>query len=187
LESAMTLHAPDVFAALQPGLTDDQIDEVESRHLLRLTEDLRSLYRWRNGSPVDSQAELIPGYWFVPLESAAQLREKHKEDVSQAELVQKLAYFIFAGHRTGWLTVLADRCGDGYFYDPARRRRSGNFFFYFAEDGQYRYFPSLANFICGATECYNAGVYRPDRRGADREDFERSLELWQRYAACRAG
>lgn len=182
-EDALHQHAPDVLAALQPGLSDERIREIESRHRLRLTDDLRALYRWRNGSVPEPRVDLIPGHWFVPLEYAAEEREARRRQVSDASLVQRIAYWVFAGHRTKWLTVLDDLCGDGYFYDPSRRRSAGSFFYHFAEDRQYRFFPALSNFLAGAIECYESGIYRSGRRGAAGEDVERSFELWARYAA----
>jgi cell wall assembly regulator SMI1 len=182
-ENTLDRHAPDALAALQPGLADERIREIELRYRLRLTDDLRALYRWRNGSAPDERIELIPGHWFVPLEHAAEQREVMRQQVAAQTLVQRIAYWVFAGHRTKWLAVLDDLCGDGYFYDPARWRQSGNFFYHFAEDRQYRFFPSLANFLVGAIECYESGIYRSGRPGRDGEDFGRSFELWGRYAA----
>ena len=182
-EDALRRHAPDVLAALPPGLPDERIREIESRYRLRLTDDLRALYCWRNGSTPDQRADLVPGHWFVPLEYAADQREGLRQQVAAQALVQRIAYWAFAGHRTKWLTVLDDRCGDGYFYDPSRRRAGGSFFYHFAEDRHYRFFPTLSNFLAGATECYESGIYRIGRRGPAGEDFERSFELWGRYAA----
>lgn len=182
-EDALQQHAPDVLAALQPGLPDERIRAIESRYRLRLTDDLRALYRWRNGSSTDEQIELIPGHRFLPLEYAAEQREGLRQQVSEQTLVQRIAYRVFAGHRTKWLTVLDDLCGDGYFYDPSRRGSAGSFFYHFAEDRQYRFFPALSNFLSGAIECYESGIYRSGRRGRAGEDFARSFELWARYAA----
>ncbi len=181
-EDALQQYAPDVLASLQPGLTDERIREIESGYRLRLTDDLRALYRWRNGSASDQRAELIPCHWFVPLEYAAELRDGVRSQVSGQTLVQRIAHWAFAGHRTKWLTVLDDLCGDGYFYDPSRRRRGGSFFYHFAEDRRYLFFPALSNFLAGAIECYESKIYRPGRRGGSDEDFERSFEIWGRYA-----
>jgi hypothetical protein len=183
LEETLERHAPYVLTGLQPGLSDDRISDIASRYRLRLTDDLRALYRWRNGSAPDGDVELIPGHRFVPLEEAANERAQRRR-APEATAVQRLAHWIFAGHRTTWLTVLDDLCGDGYFYDPARWRRGGSFFYHFAEDREYRFFPSLSAFLGGAIECYETGIYRCGPRGQATEDHERSFELWARYAAC---
>jgi cell wall assembly regulator SMI1 len=182
-ERALSEHAPGVLLSLQPGLSDDEIAAIESRYRVRLTDELRALYRWRNGSSEEARAELVPGYWFLPLDQAARIREARRRELGDAPLVERVAFILFAGHRTGWLAVIEDICGDGYFYDPARRRRGGSFFYCFAEDRQYRFFPSLANFLAGAAECYETGIYTGGRRGRTKEDFERSYALWPRYAA----
>jgi cell wall assembly regulator SMI1 len=183
-EQALHRHAPDTLAALQPGLSDAQIDAIEREHHLRLTDDLRALYRWRNGSPPDARIDLIPGHRFVPLNEAAAFPSLMRQQLAGIAAVQWLAHAIFAGHRTGWLPILDDGAGDGYFYDPARRRRraGGGFFYHFAQDRHYRFFPALANFLVGAAECYETGIYRAGRRGRSGEDFERSFALWSQYA-----
>lgn len=186
LQAALAAHAPAVLSALQPGLTDDEVAALEAEHRVRLTDDLRALYRWRNGSP-DSTAGLVPSHWFVPLGLALENRAGHRRQVSDASLIQRVAHFLFAGHVTNWLVVLDDLCGDGYFYDPARRRRGGSFFYHFAQMRHYAYFPSLSNFLAGAAECYETGVYRTDARGKVIEDLDRSPALWPRYASSAGG
>lgn len=180
-QAALAEHAPAVLEGLSPGLSDEDIRAIEDRYRLRLTGEMRAFYRWRNGSPREMPGELIPGKWFVPLEEAAAVREGLRQQVSEGPMAQRIAYWIFASHRNTWLQILDDRCGDGYFYDPSRRRGPGSFFYHFAEDRQYRFFPSLVNFLAGATECYEKGIYRSGRRGAAAENFERSLEVWSRY------
>jgi hypothetical protein len=182
-ESALQQYAPDALAALQPGLLDDRISEIERRYRFRLTDDLRALYRWRNGSAPEQRVELVPAHWFVPLEYAAEQRASVNNQVSNLTITQRIAFWIFASHRAKWLMVLDDICGDGYFYDPTRRRSAGNFFYHFAEDGQYRFFPTMSNFLAGAIECYESQIYRSGRRDGAGENFERSFELWPRYAA----
>jgi len=178
-EAALAAHAPQVLAALQPGLPEEQLRDIEFHYRLKLTDELRAMYRWRNGATPEAQIELIPGHRFLPFDHAAELREAMGRQLSDATLLQRVAYWIFAGHRSGWLTVLDDLCGDGYFYDPARRRWAGSFFYHFAEDRNYRFFPSLSDFLTGAAECYETGIYSS---GGKDEDFERSAELWERYS-----
>ena len=85
------------------------------------------------------------------------------------------------------MTVLDDGAGDGYFYDESRRRSGGYFFYCFAEEGSYRFFPSLTNFLIGAAECYESQIYRCDQDGKSHENYERSYALWPRYASSPGG
>jgi cell wall assembly regulator SMI1 len=182
-EDALRANAPDVLAALRPGLSDEEIRSSERRWRIRLTDDLRALYRWRDGSAADGGVHLIPGHRFVPLAEAAEGRIEQRAQLASTPPVQRLAYEVFAGHRTGWLSVLDDGAGDGYFYDPGRRRHAGSFFYCFAEVREFRFFPSLANFLVGAAECYEAGIYRVGRRGELVEDHDKSPEIWAAYAS----
>jgi cell wall assembly regulator SMI1 len=183
-EAVVAKQAPIVLDAFNLGLTENEIKDIEKKYRLRLTADLRQFYRWRNGVNRDTIEGLIPGHRFLPLEEAAELRSTMRRDVWNASFVQWAAFRIFAGHRTGWLTLLDDGCGDGYFYDPARRRHWGSFFFHFAEINEYRFFPTLANFIAGATECYETGLYTV-RRDGRMNMHEKSIELWSRYSTNR--
>jgi cell wall assembly regulator SMI1 len=186
-ESALAKHAPEVLRGLQPGLSDEEISAVQSKHNIRLTDELRALYRWRDGSLAGLQVQLIPHMRFVSLAEAAWMRDQTRSDVAGQGLAQRMMFELFAGHRKGWLTVLDDGSGDGYFYDDSRRGNAGSYFYCFAEDNTYRFFPSIANFLIGAAECYESGIYRHDKSGTLSEDFERSHSLWRRYASSPGG
>ncbi len=49
-EAALAKHYPSGLSALQPGLSDAEITTIERENGLQLTDDLRALYRWRNGT-----------------------------------------------------------------------------------------------------------------------------------------
>jgi cell wall assembly regulator SMI1 len=182
-ERVLAKDAQAILSGLQPGLAENEITKIEKAYGFRLTDDLRSLYRWRNGTPEESKADLIPGHRFLPLEEAAVRRREIRSQIGSVTLVQRLLYSAFAGHRTNWLPVLDDRFGDGYFYDPERRRQYGSFFYHFTEDRSYRFFPSVADFLIGAAECYETGAFRCRSSGRSDENHEKSFEIWAKYAS----
>jgi hypothetical protein len=51
------------------------------------------------------------------------------------------------------------------------------------EDHTYRFFPSIANFLIGAAECYETQIYRRDLSNNFSEEFASSFALWERYAS----
>jgi cell wall assembly regulator SMI1 len=183
LESALRDSSPKVLEDLQPGLTEEEIASIQREHVLLLSEDLKALYMWRNGSRADSKTCLVPGQRFLPLHDSLELREAARRQVAEQMILQRVLFEAFAGHRTGWMTVLDDGAGDGYFYDQSRAESGGYFFYHFAEDRHYRFFPSLSNFLVGAAECYENRIYSSDREGHAVEDFKRSFPLWPRYAS----
>jgi cell wall assembly regulator SMI1 len=183
LQSLLETNAPSVAESLQPGLSDDQISALETEGGFRLSDDLRALYRWRNGAISNSTVGLLPGHRFVPLDEIVTTKWLWAEQSDSATAAQRAAFAVFAGHRKDWLPVLEDGAGDGYFFDPGRSEAEGSFFFHFAEVGYYVWFPSFRNFLAGVNECYESGVVRVASDGKTLEqDFEKADKIWQRLA-----
>jgi cell wall assembly regulator SMI1 len=174
LQTILATNAPIVARSLQPGLSDAQISELETQGGFRLSDDLRTLYRWHNGLPANSTVGLLPGQRFLPLDEAVAERALMRQQSGAA-------FSIFAGHRKSWLHVLDDGAGDGYFYDPERSDGEGAFFFHFAEVGHYVWFPSFRNFLSGVIECYQSQAVKvaADGKSLD-EDAERTEKIWSR-------
>jgi cell wall assembly regulator SMI1 len=186
LDLALKASAPDVMASLQPGLSEEQIAKIEAESGFRLTDDLKALYRWHNGSLPGARANLIPSYRFRPLEEAVRCRGEQQKQVAAAGFVNRCVYDLVAGYRTGWLPVIDGQDGVGFFFDPDRNGSPGSFFYFFAENHQLQFFPSIGNFAAGCTEAYNSGIYYRGKDGQITEDYSRSLSLWSRYASSSA-
>jgi cell wall assembly regulator SMI1 len=183
LQAVLETNVPVVASAVQPGLSDAQIAALESQGGFRLSDDLRAFYRWHNGITRTSTIGLLAGQRFVPLDEVVQERLLVGQQVASGSGVQRAAFSVFAGHRKGWIQILDDGAGDGYFYDPKRTDSEGAFFYHFAEDSHYLWFPSVRNFLAGVIECYES---RAVRSGADGksldEDFDRTQKIWERFA-----
>ena len=181
LQLVLETNAPSVAAALQPGLSDAEITSLETSGGFRLSDDLRTLYRWHNGIARSNTVGLLPGQRFVPLDELVSERAIIRQQVSTATKVQKLAFAVFAGHRRTWIQIFDDRAGDGYFFDPNRSESEGAFFFHFAEGGYYLWFPSLRNFLSGVAECYESHFIKVanDNKGLD-EDYKETQKVWER-------
>jgi hypothetical protein len=183
LQSVLETKAPIVTRSLQPGLSDTQIAALEAQGGFRLSDDLRALYRWRNGIATNSKVGLLAGQRFVPLDEVVRERALVGQQVASGSAVQRSAFSAFAGRRTGWVQVLDDGAGDGYFYDPKRSDEEGAFFQHFAEMSYYVWFPSLRNFLAGAIECYESQGIKvaADGKSLD-EDYDRTEKIWARFA-----
>ncbi len=182
LQAVLETKAPMVARSLRPGLTDAQIAALEEQGGFRLSEELRALYRWHNGMSTNSTVGLLVGQRFVPLDEGIRGRGLVRQQVASGSAFQRSAFSVFAGHRTGWVQVLDDGAGDGYFYDPRRTDAEGAFFHHFAEGGYYVWFPSLRNFLAGVIECYERQAVKvaADGKGLD-ENFERAEGIWTRF------
>jgi cell wall assembly regulator SMI1 len=182
-EQLLREKAPRVLAALQPGLSDAQIDALQTKGKFVLPPDLRALYRWRNGTPRDSDIDVFADHRFAPLDEAVADRDTLRYQVRSQGYFARQVFGLFAGHRQGWLGLIVDLAGDGYFFDPDRPESGGSFFFCFLEDGTYIFFPSVRNFLAATVEGHNKGVFKFGTRGAETADFARSFKLWEDYGA----
>jgi hypothetical protein len=182
LQSVLQDKAPEVARRLQPGISDQQIGALETKGNFRLPEDLKAFYRWHNGMSTNDWRDFVPGNFFWPLEDVLAERAALAAQLKTNTPAQRRAYQIFAGHRNTWLTILPDGAGDGYFYDPERN----SFFYHFAENGSYHWFPSFRNFLAGVIECYETGAFfttNAANRVQLEEDYERSGKIWNRLGA----
>jgi cell wall assembly regulator SMI1 len=182
-EAFLKAKAPLVWSTLQPGLSDAQIDVLEAKYSLKLTGDLRALYRWRNGTPRTAGVDAFPDHEFVPLDVALANRDDLRKQVKAGTPEQQQTYAAYAGHRDAWVGLIVDLAGDGYFYDPRRSEPQGSFFFCFAEDGSYMFYPAFRNYLAAVVEGENAGVFGTGSRGVDTVDFAKAQALWQRFGA----
>ena len=177
-QTVLEKRAPEVLRSLQPGLSENQIIELEKKGGFTLSADLHKLYRWRNGSK-EFKNVLIPGQRFLPLEEVVSERASMKDELKTVSLIQRVFYYVFAGYRKAWIHILDDGAGDGYFYDPDRSGQFGEFFYHLAEDGYYVFFPSLRNFLKGAIDCYEQEIFIVKDGGADLDaDYSRAMKVW---------
>ena len=185
-ETFLKVKAPVVFASLQPGLTDSEIDVMEQKYSLKLPPDIRALYRWRNGTASTANVEAFPDHRFVPLDVALATRDIDQHQAKVAPVLQRLAYRIVAGHRDSWIGLIVDAAGDGHYFDPNRSESQGSFFFCFAEDGRYVFYPAFRNYLAAVVECQKSALFASGPLGVSTADFLRTQKIWLKYGASPA-
>jgi cell wall assembly regulator SMI1 len=196
LEQQMKDKAPLMFESLQPGLTEQDITELEEKGGFKLPEEIKAIYRWHNGcrdwkapdkpGPMAISVGPIPGHRFVPLDEAIRQRDEVARQERNATWLQRGVGDLVAGHRRSWISLFDDMAGDGYFFDPQRMQDDGAVFYCFAETGTYAFFPSVKNLLAWVVKCYKTGAFAwhdgppvPDLK----DDFERSWELRREFAS----
>jgi cell wall assembly regulator SMI1 len=181
LQSTLEKRAPEVLKSLQPGLSDQQISDLEAKGGFTLSPDLREFYRWHNGSNRETNVDFIPIHRFVPLEEIVSERTLLTSETNKPSVVQSSAYSLFAGHRKNWVQILDDGAGDGYYFDSDRLGHGGDIFYNFAETRTYQFFPSFRNFLKGVIECYDQQIFTTKDNGKSLdEDFTRATTVWNK-------
>lgn len=75
IAGGLAANQPGYYAALQPGVTEADLDVFEQRFSCRLPLAFRALYRWRNGQPASLSESLQGNRMFTPLEDLAETKE----------------------------------------------------------------------------------------------------------------
>ena len=184
LDNILAEKVPFVAEQLQDGLSPEDIDKLENKSGITLTEELRTFYMWHNGCSVNSNQYFFPGHLFLPLDFAIEQHIQLKKDVDSSPWLQRLTFNIFAGHKLSWLTIFDDMCGDGYFYDHLRKNDNCCIFYNFAEDSSYMFFPSLKNLMAAINECYKQNAFRPSSEpNSLEEDFDKAWNIFMKYGS----
>lgn len=182
LQGVLEKHAPHVARSLQPGIPDERIRELETKGKFQLSEELRTMYRWHNGTSTNGASELIPMAYFLPLDTVVEERNGLLAQVESGTPAQRAAFNTFAGHTKPWVSMFPDGAGDGYYFDPERN----SFFHHFAEFGSYHWFPSFKNFLAGVIECYESGaIFTTNSTNGVTldQDFDKTETIWNRFGA----
>jgi len=146
-EKVLLRVCPDSHAAFQPGLTSEQIDALELEYDITFTDELRTLYSWRNGSDPAKRVDAFPYMRFVPLREALDARDYLRTPGESKSNTQRKMQDAWLAFRYSWVGVLENGAGDGYYYDPDRRNEESCFFYTAHDDIGYMFYPSVGNYI----------------------------------------
>ncbi|HEX3624408.1 MAG TPA: SMI1/KNR4 family protein [Verrucomicrobiae bacterium] len=202
LELVLKTNAPQVLAALRPGISSNQISQLEQQYHVQVPDDIQDIYEWRDGATANtnysadlpntgSYADLIPGHHFLSLEEMLEDNKAVKNLANKvahgpSTSVERVFYRLVEGHRNSWYCLLDDGEQDGYFFDPTRKPAEGAVFSTFTEDGSFLFFPSAKNLMAGIVRCYEKGAYRV-KSGTSHlqldEDFDQSQKIWTEFGA----
>ncbi len=100
-----------VVRLLQPGLSAAEVSQLEATLPFALTEEVRAVYRWRNGTPV-KKGDVLGDLWFFPgfylptLEHACRVFQERK---------------LSNQWRKSWFPLFEDGAGDFYIV-PCRKK-----------------------------------------------------------------
>lgn len=185
LEELLKERAPKAYARLEPGIASGELQRIEAKLGVQLSDELRTLYSWHNGMSDSSEATLFSIYPFPSLNRLADERTAGQLDLRKASFLQRTLHSLMLGHRESWIAIFPDGAGDGYYVDLSRPASQGAVFYNFTEDVHYVFYPSLKNLIAAIVECYEAEVYS-DRSPAEAspDTFMRAMQIHGKYGAA---
>lgn len=150
--SLNALRRHDLLRLLQPPLSGEVVDARLREHQLDLSDDVRELFAWKDGTETAEVQRLdtiylFPGFYFLSLKAAL---------ASYRALVSDRRW----GH--DWFPLFADGGGDFYFIDLATSARGAVRRFRLEEDHHPVEFSSLGSMVTTLAEAYDEGVIYVD-------------------------
>ncbi|MGB0767119.1 MAG: hypothetical protein ACPGYV_05370 [Phycisphaeraceae bacterium] len=156
------LAATDPVAAvkLMPGLSRDAVVKQIQRLPFRITPDAVELYSTMDGS-ADDPLELLPGSYFINLESAV-------DEFEQLAPMRDELDDIFPQQYRDSVRFLSDWSDGGYAFGAVESPAKGQIVDWVIHDEWKLAFASLEKLLITATECRKRGVFGD----GDIPDFE---------------
>lgn len=158
-------HYPASAAALQPGLSDAQIDQRIQSLPFALPQSLREMYRWHNGQR-DNQP-FFSHYTFFPLEEA----------LEEYLLARETAAESGKEWQPGWFPVFGFQ-GDFFLLDLSQSQGLSPVYLYLSDETEVPiWYESLEQMLKTLCVYFEQGAYYLDEDGLLLEDFELSEQI----------
>jgi cell wall assembly regulator SMI1 len=112
LDKYLSQLRPELYAGLNPPLTEETIASLEKTYGLHLPADVKALYQWKNGQRNDTYESFVNNSAFLPLQEALQTAQ---------ELTGMIGYDFEAENwwHAGWIPLFHNGGGDYICYDTA--------------------------------------------------------------------
>lgn len=169
------LHHPDLAVALQPGLSEAEIEDYLKDFPYQLSKEVYELYNWCNGC-VGEQQEFFPWYVFLPLERA----------IKEYKMSMKVAVEVAADlnddpskiWHPSWFPVFRFVCVCDYYVIKGQLKAepASPVLFSFNDDREPdAQYASLTDMMRAVAECYEAGAYFVEEKTAPDDSTYLSL------------
>lgn len=152
---------------LNPGISSQQIQELFEAIPLQLTQDLRALYTWRNGSKdcegiTLGELAFFPGFYLMSLEESIQTYLELRETDAWGK---------------SWFPIFASGGGDFYAMNLAPEAQGQILGFYvFEEEAQVEY-RSLKSMLATLKACYEQDIIFRNEQGYLDMDYRKHAEI----------
>ncbi len=177
-------HKPEAISLLQPGLSNNEIEELVKDLPIQFPQELYDLYKWKNGSEDSPEQEnvayIFNGFSFYPLEYAIKiyrqkLIKRNRSTLNINSLGWIEIFFHYIGKEVGGYLVIDDS------------QEAGQVIFTYNKDGAETVdrYTSLTSMITTIAECYETGAYSITKNeyltGSVTEDYQKAHQLWCKH------
>ena len=101
---------PEFYSELNKPLNDSQLDKLEEYYKIKIPEDLRKLYKWKNGQNPNCYEAFVNNSGFVPLNQAL-------DTASELTSMIGFDFEIENWWNENWLPIFQNGGGDSICYD----------------------------------------------------------------------
>ncbi len=176
LQILQNLERP-VVQLLRPGLSASTIDSLPEDLPIKLPDEIKQLYEWRNGVTEISKRRieelcLFPNFYFPSLELALDEFRGWEElfKVNPPECLWRME----------WFPIFMDVGGRYYaIHCDSQSAHCGGIVEFSADYGGELVFADLSKMVVSLTECYRQGVYFVGSNGRLTYDDKKSLPLFK--------
>jgi hypothetical protein len=155
-----------VVSSLKPGLIPAELARLEGALPFQLTEELRTVYKWRNGTRAEEGDVLdrlwfYPGFCLVSLEEASELHQERKHAPQW---------------RTGWFSLMEDGAGNAFVVPCTKKAadRAPVIGFIHGEPEQPVEYLDVTTMMETFADCFAQGAFFLDEYGA--LDFDEDVQ-----------
>ena len=105
IDTWLQTNRPEYYKNLNNGINDNELDAFEQRFTLKLPEDFRTFYKWRNGQSTNYFKSIQENRIFLPLSEISETKD----------MLDGMIGYDFEDPewwRTGWVPFLSNGGGD---------------------------------------------------------------------------
>lgn len=110
LDNYLSTWRPEFYGSLRPPLEDNEIENLEKKYNVQLPDDLKMLYKWKNGQVDTDYSSFVNNSMFIPLEEALN---------TSSELTSMIGFDFEIENwwHAKWMPVFHNGGGDYICYD----------------------------------------------------------------------
>ncbi|NQE34274.1 HEAT repeat domain-containing protein [Microcoleus asticus] len=176
-------HKPEAISLLQPGLSNNEIEELVKDLSIQFPQELYDLYKWKNGSEdslgIANAAYIFEYFSFYPLETAI---EQYRSKLNFNKQWRNNIY------SSSWMELFfcyIPEVGGYVLVDGSQEISQVIFAYHKDADDITKKYTNLTSMITTIAECYETGAYSITKdeyfTGSQTKDHQKAHQIWCKH------